>query len=161
MLMLILQAHLVFNMSGSFGTWEYASQKSFSLTWALCSFWYSLTFTSSCAWSRFHFCDILVICYCNSKVLIYIPDAFWRHPFLGTVGCSQPSFQLPLGGNTTNIHVLTDCFSASGHSWSHPDSKWDACQNSNPQYAHHWIFSPIEIDTPSDYTGNPCSYIWS
>lgn len=101
MLQLILQAHLIVSTSGSLCIWEYANQKSFSPTWALCSFWYSLTFTSSCAWSRFHFCDILVICYCKSEVLIYIPGPFWRHPFLGTVGCSQPSFQLPLGGNTT------------------------------------------------------------
>lgn len=49
-----------------------------SFTWALWSFWYSLTFTSSCACSRFHFCDILFICYSNIKALIDIPGAFWQ-----------------------------------------------------------------------------------
>lgn len=83
------------------------SWKSFSLTWALWSFWYSLTFTSSCACSRLHFCDILVICYCNSQVLISIPAAFRRHPLEGPAAALGPQRGL-LGGDPTNTHSLTD-----------------------------------------------------
>lgn len=76
------------------------SWKSFSLTWASCSFWYSLTFTSSCACSRFHFCAILAICYRNSQALISIPAAFCRRT-RGAGGRAPPQRSL-LGGDATN-----------------------------------------------------------